>query len=762
VRRGRSGRFSEAALVEEGLDEGDDGALVVGRQLGGLAEAGEEARGAGARDVLAHGRDAQELVGRHLERGGEARKHGTGGLGVVGLVVGDDALRDAHGSAEGLLREAAPFAGIQRIVDPDGSVVTFEYSSFWPDRALAAYTDERGTRTALDWFGCGRTLFSATTPVPGAQTVQSIYRTPTTDGSCPNGPSIDRSLPDYVTDGPRLDLADVTRLWVDSLGAVTRAMNALGEVSRVEYGDRRFPALATRVVHANGFEQTTAYDARGHVAATTAWNPLGDGRNATTRYTWDPTWDAVTQVRAATGEITTIGLDANGLRQWQQTGGDAATRVGFTWVNGRIASMTEPSTASPGTATTTYGYDGQGNLNRIVSPIGFVSLVYRDGLGRDTLSITPVDSAEGMADASVAAYGQRARTTYDVMDRVIHQDTWVPGRPGTADPVADTVHVTTTYDAGGLRTGVSRWVTQDRNLIGTITDGWEYDALGRVTRQTGTSLHSFRYDPAGNVVWTDRGDSSVYDALNRRTQHLLPAKAFALDGPGQTYENPAGIPADVEQFSYDALGNMVQADNADARVHRGYYPNGALRADTLAIRGYLGSVFTPVPMRYTYDLSGRPTTFHHPLLSGGDDVVRYDYDADRGLLRQLTDPENHLFGYEYDVAGRVATLRAPNGHVEEYRYDRDGRLSSRAGAEVLRRDARGKLIARQSGGSLGNYTYTYAPLGALRTVDRDPGDPTYIREVHWPDAFGSDSRRERGYSRDPPVGGGGAHRSALL
>jgi len=64
---------------------------------------------------LHHGRrvarrgQSEELVGGHAKRAGDIREHRAGGLGIVGLVVGDDAPRDAHGLAEGLLRDTASF-----------------------------------------------------------------------------------------------------------------------------------------------------------------------------------------------------------------------------------------------------------------------------------------------------------------------------------------------------------------------------------------------------------------------------------------------------------------------------------------------------------------------------------------------------------------------------------------------------------------------------------------------------------------------------
>ena len=103
------GGVFETALVEEGFDEGDDGALVVGGEIGGAAEAGEEAGGARGGDVVADRGEAEELVGGHAEGAGDVGEHRAGRLGVVGLIIGDDALRHAHSLTEGLLGNAAPF-----------------------------------------------------------------------------------------------------------------------------------------------------------------------------------------------------------------------------------------------------------------------------------------------------------------------------------------------------------------------------------------------------------------------------------------------------------------------------------------------------------------------------------------------------------------------------------------------------------------------------------------------------------------------------
>ena len=74
----------------------------------------------------------------------------------------------------------------------------------------------------------------------------------------------------------------------------------------------------------------------------------------------------------------------------------------------------------------------------------------------------------------------------------------------------------------------------------------------------------------------------------------------------------AALPADVAEFTYDAIGNLKTANNNDARVTRDYFPNGALKTETQAIAIF--DDLTPLDNRFnshryrldfTYDLSGR-------------------------------------------------------------------------------------------------------------------------------------------------------------
>src|SRR5207249_10942686 len=109
---------------------------------------------------------------------------------------------------------------------------------------------------------------------------------------------------------------------------------------------------------------------------------------------------------------------------------------------------------------------------------------------------------------------------------------------------------------------------------------------------SGTTKIPFRYDPAGNLINGGRqggdGVSLTYDALNRMTQRLA---------------------SDTSVFVYDTVGNVDSASNSTAHIHRTYYPNGALRADTL----YVATDFLSAHdfskhvygQQFGYDSSGR-------------------------------------------------------------------------------------------------------------------------------------------------------------
>jgi len=221
---------------------------------------------------------------------------------------------------------------IRTIRDPDGVQEEFEYACC--DAAQRRITRRKdpasGTWTAYEYDGVGK-LVVASHDMGAAGTADDIvYRiTPGESRGATGQPARTDSVYTLL-DGPRADtdVRDYARFWLqprDATSIPERIVDALGNETVLTRGDSRFPGLVTRMdgpVQAGGgrFSSTAVYDARGNLAASTSANPLGDGRDATTRYTrGDPRWpDFVTRVTLPLGQVTEIGYDRDRLRRARQ------------------------------------------------------------------------------------------------------------------------------------------------------------------------------------------------------------------------------------------------------------------------------------------------------------------------------------------------------------------------------------------------------------------------------------------------------------
>ncbi len=209
--------------------------------------------------------------------------------------------------------------------------------------------------------------------------------------------------------------------------------------------------------------------------------------------------------------------------------------------------------------------------------------------------------------------------------------------------------------------------------------------------------------------------------------------------------DPAGlrILPDTSSFAYNAVGNLTRADNADARVRRGYTLNGQVSHDTLAIRSYATPSFstTVFVTHYTYDRTGRRKWMRVPSQIAPGVSVDYAYDVN-GLLRVVRDPSSRRYNHGYDNARRlgsldIAPVGAPPRVNELYTYDDDDRLIRRrrtlsagvggvVSSDTLRYDARGKLlyVGRQTRVAAIGYEridLAYSGLGAVVAQERSFG-----------------------------------------
>jgi RHS repeat-associated protein len=648
--------------------------------------------------------------------------------------------------------------GINDIVDPDGTTETFAYPAWGPDYAIIGYMSKRGTYTELSWEGWGKTLSGPYTVVPGFPArVSSQMVTALGRGAPPTDGAVDVGLPDYDYDGSRVEVSDLVKIWTDSMGAITRTIDATGKVTTIEHGDPRFPGLATRVINgANGYETRAGYDARGHVAATTTINPHEDGKDATTVYAWNATWDEVTKITTAEGVVSAFGVDTiTGNRLWQENPNLAGSRTVFDYnADQQLQAIHAPTIASA-TPTTTIGYtsDGLHNPASVTSPKGYLTRYSVDGLGRTTATaqqIIPGDVVTMQLDSTV----------YDVMDRVTEELHYGPAltNGGNAPTAVNYLRVYHDYYPNGDLSAIRRYPLN--GPIGLLTTGYRYDALGRLIAEVATDglVDSTAYDEAGNVKAHVTRNVDIlnvtYDALNRPLTKTMPAKSYAArpagicsnvscpDSPNPTYPqydlSSAGhltVAGETSTFTYDpATGAVQTANNPAAAITRSYYRNGDLKTEEQHLRTVAGTIDANVhdyTLTYLYDRDGRPTTLQLPAVLQPTTVagavlgtsIGYTYDPNTGALKTVRDAMGNVSTAQYNVRGELFQTAFP-GVSRTESFDDDGQLSSSVvqvvnGGAVFRNstltyDARGKMLT-MTGTAGANETISswYSGLGQV-------------------------------------------------
>ncbi len=594
---------------------------------------------------------------------------------------------------------------IRAITDPDTTTVRFVYDPSIVNRV--AQRVNRLNDTTLYFYNAGRKLSQVSMKMRGAGMLTSLFTPQETRGM--SGVASDTASCFTLYDGPRTDVPDVTKFWLDRKGLVQRVENALGKATVVERADARWPGLVTQVTDVRGQISRAVYDDHGNVLIDSVLNPYGDGKHAVTMAVWNKAWDFVTTTVSATGEITSFGYDSDGNRIWQQAGTDLTRRATIDY----YASGTKlvRATKAPLVARDSVEYDARGNFLRAKGPLGYWTWSLTDNLGRDTLVAAPVDSAD-TADGLDLTTRTISRTTYDLDDKPVLSTT--TGAPKLYQSVRlspiwssgqQMLGVRTSYDAEGQPLAVSRWSTPDPARMDTATTRWTYDAAGRKLTETApdNAVDKYAYDQAGNLLaWTTRRNLVVrmaYDTLNRLKQRITPQATYAQ------WSTPVGvvqwtfphypnngtgllIPADTARYTYDDAGATRGAYNGDAQVDRSYYPNGALKTETQRIRTYSGNDFTKhiYVLGYSYDIGGRRIAMTLPqqfLFDGQDSTVTYEYDQMVGALSAITDVTQRRFTFDYDAAGRPAKtqtlgfLSASTSISETYQYDDDGRRTRR-------------------------------------------------------------------------------------
>ncbi|MBT9613369.1 MAG: RHS repeat protein [Burkholderiales bacterium] len=361
-----------------------------------------------------------------------------------------------------------------------------------------------------------------------------------------------------------------------------------------------------------------------------------------TSYAYYPNGD-LKAITNALGHVTQITLyDAHGKPLSIVDPNNLNTTLTY-WPRGWIKSR------SVGAETTTYDYDGVGQIKQVNFPSG-AQIRY------------DYDDAHRLTDIW-DAQGNRIHYTLDNIGNRVKEEI---------------------FDSAGQ-------LAQTKSRV--------FDALNRLWKDIGAfnQTTTYAYDANGNLTQidgplTNQNDITThsYDALNRvasSTDGLMGVTRYGYDTLDQlrSVTDPRTL---VTQYNVNALGDQTQLVSPDTGATTNTYDAaGNLKTRTDA-RGAQGV--------YTYDALNRVTRLAYP-----DKVFDFQYDQGPnalGRLTQMTDgvslttwrydtqgrvagKEQTAYGtklglaYGYDAAGRLNRLTLPSGQILTYAYDPQGRIA---------------------------------------------------------------------------------------
>jgi RHS repeat-associated protein len=479
--------------------------------------------------------------------------------------------------------------------------------------------------------------------------------------------------------------------------------------------------LPTRVV-APGRETTMTYDDAGNLVALS----LRDTVTNDTR-TWSYTYNSDGQVLTADGPRTDVS-DVITYTYYPNDDADPGKR-------GNLASVADAA----GHATHIVAYNAFGQPAQIVDPNGLATMLVYDArqrlISRQVGDETTTYAYDGVGqltrvtlpDASGVDY------TYDAAHRLTQ----------IADSFGNRVEYT--LDAMGNRT---REDVRDAAGVLAETRTRVYSALNRLSKDIGArgQITSYGYDGEGNLTSIadplGRLGTQSYDALNR-----LVAMTDSANGVTQMAYDPLDQlrsvtdPRNLQtQYTRTALGDLASEQSPDSgATARRFDAAGNVLSRTNA---------NGTSATYTYDALNRITRVAYSdgqieaysydqgangigRLTGitdGSGTTAYAYDVHGRITRETRTigGQSYATGYSYDTAGRLSSMTYPSGRVLTYTRDGLGRIAQ---IDTSENNLSRVLVQAVSYFPFGGVkSFTYGSLaGYTRTMDEDGRIAAYSR-----------------------------------
>ncbi len=376
----------------------------------------------------------------------------------------------------------------------------------------------------------------------------------------------------------------------------------------------------------------------------------------------------------------TVGFDSN-MCETTRTDGANTTSV-LTRIYADPNNPYRPSSITDSTNhTTTFAWDGFGNLQSTTSPRGVQTVYTWD------YSVFPLGRLTSVQE------GNKTPTTfmyYEPSGLIQSIHTPYPGQTGTG---------------------------------ATVTTAYTYDSLGNPLTVTTPGASQAPSRGSGPVR------PRITGAVTNPIAHLAPRiTTFDYTTDGDYTQPPAvGQPltirdnlGNVTHFRYDARGNRTVKIDALGNETDALY---SITDETTAIispaTGQTGSGHTTTRLTYLYPNGPRMTVGTYDESNALVRQIAYAYGPEGELVSVTGSAET--VGYTYDAAGRLLALSDGKNQATAYRYNTAGYLASITypggdSIQFLSYDAAGRLLERMDGrGLITNYVYD-DPEGLLTDI----------------------------------------------
>ncbi len=413
--------------------------------------------------------------------------------------------------------------------------------------------------------------------------------------------------------------------------------------------------------------------------------------------------------------------------------------VQLMWIGNHLAQIID-NNVSP-SRSYSYTYDADGYLIKVLNPLnGFMEYAYDPAYGMiqmtdengnlftieynsaaqvkrlnsclSTLTMTYTGLNETLVVEKGQSGTQVTSYTFDVDGKVLEQKgnccgfqtEYAYDAANNVDQLKDANQNRTSFTYDNLGNRISE--TDADGKTATYTYDPVYNRLTSVIDKNG-NRSQFIYDNKGNLTRVDRpnniSESYGYDSQGRMS--------FATDGEGNivtfAYNSMDDLtmvtyPIGNEQFTYDGLGNLLTA--TDANGHSVTYTYDALNRMTTS-QDAEGNI-----LRYEYDPKGNLTA------RIDEDGRRHDYEYDALDRLVAVNTTAGRTEYRYDELGNMTGLINANGHTTSFAYNSQNLLAEEVDAEgnttTYMYDGKGNLLQKTDAN--GNpVTYTYDDLDRL-------------------------------------------------